>query len=90
MYLQSYLQYSHHNKEFAYIKLTNILMRVSRHVVAKLLIVNRMFKRDYQNKVLPFFYLSFCIRSYRTNKVVCFFNDKARSTFSVFIICSHT
>uniref|UniRef100_A0A672RJN0 E3 ubiquitin-protein ligase HECTD3-like n=1 Tax=Sinocyclocheilus grahami TaxID=75366 RepID=A0A672RJN0_SINGR len=33
---------------------TNNLMRVSRHVGAALLIVNRMFKRDHQNKVLPY------------------------------------
>jgi len=57
MYLQSHLKSveslveDQQNKELADIKQsTNTLMR---HVVAKLLIVNRMFKRDHQNKVLP-------------------------------------
>jgi len=60
MYLQSHLKSveslveDKQNKELADIKQsTNTLMRISWHVVAKLFIVNKMFKRDHQNKVSP-------------------------------------
>jgi len=45
-------------------------MRVSWHVFAKLLIVNRMFKMDHQNTVLPPFFLSSeheCLFSWKLN-----------------------
>ncbi len=50
--------WTHQNKVFEDIKQSiNYLMTASWHVVAKLLIVSRISKVDYQNKVLPQIYL---------------------------------